>query len=87
MPMFHPHTNKAPPAMPNPLIPTPARTPAQIHNAVSPSAKWNLYHILEDGVRYEAKLYGYFNTALTEIFPASNHFQVKSLLHQEVSKN
>lgn len=72
------------PPIPRPTVPIP--NPTQLLDKIPLSAQWNLYRVLEEGTRYEGKIYGYFNSAITEIFPVSKNFQVRSLLHPAVSK-
>lgn len=82
MPAFiHQNATVNPPAMPNPLGVVPIPTAAQLYASLPPAIHWNLFRILNEGVRHKHNLYGYFDAALNEIFPVSQRFQVKSLFH------
>jgi len=73
------------PLRPAPLESTPTPTAAQLHLRIPPAVNWNLWRILDNGVRHEQSLYGYFNVALNMIFPVQQQFQVKSLFYGKKS--
>ena len=71
----------APPAV---LAHIPPPTAAGLYALIPPAVHWNLFRVLDAGVRHEQNLYGYFDAALSIVFPVSQRFQVGVCACQEI---